>query len=395
MKTPSSTLLAGSLGIFLAASAFALTPPIDNPASKPLPRMAGLTLTLQTSAAEVVVPGEAAAQNKKQIPLGVKVQLRNGGKKGIPFLFPDQDAADRKFNISVFDDAGQLVWSNTMMFALSARADAEGGPAPDGVELILGPLKTWRASMTVPLLVGGQPLAEGEYRIEAELADSPDSSVTASAFFSVVKENSVAGKPTPTPKPESGVLGTVMVAQDLAVVLGWPSDEPMPKPLPDFPLAGATVELSQLAALYGAPSNGIVDTLVRDIPVASGTTDENGNYSIAAPPGTYRVRVFKEFGGKRVELVILPDNRIRPMVQGDDLAPLILPMPPIRLGNMISIRRGNYLVHDIRVRQAETEISFSSSSSSFSSSSYYSEGSAFEIAGPGWLFHVIGYPESE
>src|SRR5262245_37180018 len=113
---------AGLLAALVSGSVFAAEP------TNPLPiiqSIGGLQVSLTTGGYKFLVtddPASPAAGVTDPAPTNfpASIVVVNRSAVGIPFTFPDPASAARKFNFSVYDSAGVLVW----------RSDADiGSPA--------------------------------------------------------------------------------------------------------------------------------------------------------------------------------------------------------------------------------------------------------------------------
>ena len=239
----------GLLATLVSGSIFAAEP------TNPLPiiqSVAGLQVSLSTGGYKFLVADDPAV-TPANFPASIVVVNRSA--VGIPFIFPDPASAARKFNFSVFDSAGVLVW----------RSDANVASPQVIVEGKLAARSRWSRMVGVPLKLEGKALAEGIYTLVAEIAAvEPGKRFGASAIFEVTRP--------PGATQESGINGLVLKANPPEAANPLPSE---------VPAAGAIVNIVEIRL------NGVV----YDHPPFfwSGRADENGMFKVKTPPGRFKV----------------------------------------------------------------------------------------------------------
>ena len=177
--------------------------------------------------------------------------LANTSRSAIPFEFNDAGAAVVKFKFSVFDADGALVWqSDTDLISAQVITPAT-----------LGKGERWKRMVQVPLKVDGAWLTPGVYTLEAALAATP--SVAATTIFEVANLPEV-------PPSDTGILGHVV-------------EQAPPNPL---------------ARIAPQPVKAQISIVEKRLPNArydhpaffwTGPTDDQGNFKVATPPGTFIV----------------------------------------------------------------------------------------------------------
>jgi hypothetical protein len=238
---------AGLLATLVSGPIFAAEP------TNPLPiiqSVAGLQVSLSTGGYKFLVADDPAV-TPASFPASIVVVNRSA--VGIPFIFPDPASAARKFNFSVFDSAGVLVW----------RSDANVASPQVIVEGKLAARSRWSRMVAVPLKLDGKALAEGIYTLVAEIASvEPGKRFGASAIFEVARPSD--------PPQESGINGLVLKANPPEAANPLPSE---------VPAAGAIVSIVErrLATVDHPPF------------FWSGRADENGKFKVKTPPGRFRV----------------------------------------------------------------------------------------------------------
>ena len=250
---------AGLLAALVSGSVFAAE------TTNPLPiiqSVAGLQVSLSTGGYKFLVADDPTsptagvtgpAVTPASFPASIVVVNRS--TVGIPFTFPDPASAARKFNFSVFDSAGVLVW----------RSDADVASPQVLTEGKLAARSRWSRLVAVPLKLDGKALAEGIYTLVAEIAAAePGKRFGASAIFEVARP--------PDPTRESGINGLVLKANPPEAANPLPSE---------VPAAGAFVSIVEIR----------VNTVVYDHSPFfwSGRADESGRFKVKTPPGRFRV----------------------------------------------------------------------------------------------------------
>ena len=245
-----AALVSGSLLAALATNALPIIQPV-----------AGLQVPASTGGYKFLVADDPAspaagvaspAVTPASFPASIVVVNRSA--VGIPFIFPDPASAARKFNFSVFDSAGVLVW----------RSDANVASPQVIVEGKLAARSRWSRMVAVPLKLDGKALDEGIYTLVAEIAAvEPGKRFGASAIFEVAHP--------PDPTRESGINGLVLKANPPEAANPLPSE---------VPAAGALVSIVEIR----------LNAVIYDRPVfCSGRADENGRFKVKTPPGRFKV----------------------------------------------------------------------------------------------------------
>jgi hypothetical protein len=282
MKPFLHRLGAGLLAVLVSGSVFAAE------TTSPLPiiqSVAGLQVSLNTGGYKFLVADDPAV-TPASFPASIVVVNRSA--VGIPFTFPDPASAARKFNFSVFDSAGVLVW----------RSDADVASPAVIVEGKLAARSRWSRMVAVPLKLEGAALAEGIYTLVAEIAAvEPGKRFGASAIFEVARP--------PGPPQESGINGLVLK----------PNPPEAANPLAEVPAAGAIVSIVERA-------NTVFD---RPPFFGSARADENGRFKVKTPPGRFRVTAGLLVGvSKTVEVIVEPGKYTDVTIH--------LPLPPAESG---------------------------------------------------------------
>lgn len=261
MKSFLLPFLAALAVLTASASAAEIKPPSFVPAS-------GLQLSLNTGGYKFFT-GEAttppAVTSARVAKLGGLMPTREGfaasailantSRSAIPFEFNDAGAAAVKFKFSVFDADGALVWqSDTDLISAQVITPAT-----------LGKGERWKRMVRIPLKVDGAWLTPGVYTLEAALAASP--SVSATTIFEVANLPEV-------PPSDTGILGHVV-------------EQAPPNPL---------------ARIAPKPVKAQISIMEKRLPNArydhpaffwTGPTDDQGNFKVATPPGTFIVTAFR------------------------------------------------------------------------------------------------------
>jgi len=228
----------------LTLSAFADTD------SAALQKRLGLTVSLTTNRFQVIQQSAGA----KPLSFVAGVALTNHSREAVPFTFPDAGSAQRKFVFRIIDAEGEQVW---------------GSEAPPSAQVLTpGALKAgkaWKRTLQIPLTIGGEALATGLYTLEAKLADQ-EGSLGAYTRFKIVS-------PWGELDPQTGIAGTVVRLPNLA------------------PAANETVSITELRPTARRPA---FNAMTR--------TDAEGNFSIVAPPGRYRVSAGARYGSNTLIL---------------------------------------------------------------------------------------------
>jgi hypothetical protein len=159
----------------------------------PLPRMAGVQISLTTSSSRIVLPPSASGAPVREPVLTATVVLANRGPRPVPFQFRDEAAARTKFVFSVFNAADEVVWSGPGQVIGRIPPVAAVGQS-------LNPRAPWTASVRVPLRRGDTPWEPGFYRIEAVL-DATPTMFAAGAFEVAPSPGDVPVRPVPQPLP--------------------------------------------------------------------------------------------------------------------------------------------------------------------------------------------------
>lgn len=256
---------------------------------------AQVTISLSTSASELpmVLPGDeidptpdepltAAAKKKlakkKRLRALVKdhfvtaVSLSNRSKNPIEFAYDSQEGAKCHFYITLSDQDGNVYWESPSpveevdnpVSALRTRLNADGEEEENYEEeqiiCTLPAGKTWRSSVSVPLVIEDSPLYPGTYIITASAG-----SFSASAQFIV------------TPPAEESATGSM----DGCVLLGERDKNGEPIAKAWTPGAGFYVQVSE-----SWDDNAIH---FREPFYWEGTTDENGMFKLTPPVGHYYI----------------------------------------------------------------------------------------------------------
>jgi hypothetical protein len=231
--------------------------------TNPLPiiqSIGGLQVSLTTGGYKFLVTDDSASPvagvtDSAPISFPASIVVVNRSAIAIPFVFPDPASAARKFNLSVYDSTGVLVW----------RSDADVASPQVLVEGKLAARSRWSRLVGVPLKPDGKALAEGIYTLVAEVASvEPGKRFGASAIFEVARPSD--------PPLESGIDGLVLKANPPEAANPLPSE---------VPAAGALVSIGELR----------VNTVVYDHPPFfwSGRADENGRFKVKTPSGRFRI----------------------------------------------------------------------------------------------------------
>ncbi len=245
-----------ALALFLASLAAAFLP--ANAQVLPLPAHGGASISLSTSGFifDVSKPSATAVQVRaSSTPLApsfvASAVLFNHTTAGIDFEFPSLMSAKDHFVFEIFDDNDNLLWRS------SPAVPAAGAVVTPGIfPATLAAKSAWRETQIIPLVISGQPLAEGTYRLEAAIDGTPV--FNASATFKVT---------TGALPPPSGVKGVVLAGPVTPVARpGVPNEKPVP---------GAIIQyFNELSA------NAVVMTVI---------ADAQGRFQFSAPPGIYSV----------------------------------------------------------------------------------------------------------
>jgi len=178
------------------------------------------------------------------------------------FTFPFQFWADNKVTFRVYNSNEDLVWQ-------SVPGVVDPPPNPVAVTLTLKAKSSWRASIFVPFNPGGTFLPDGQYQLTASLSGTPVFSATAS--FEV---KNVTGGPIVLPPPlTSGIKGLAQVGPVTPVSR---ANIPNVAPLP-----GAIIKVTEIRKM------GVL--YIRPPFTAQAVADDQGAFSIDAPPGSYSV----------------------------------------------------------------------------------------------------------
>lgn len=256
------------LQLSLALFATALLVRAD--AAKPPAADGGLQMSVNTSAycvyAGSPVPAPAPARAKAvktRATLAASVQLTNRSPHDLTFSFPNDAAAQRRFDFRVFNSEGTEIWS---------RGGVENDAVETAVAATVRKRSKWSAVVQVPLQIDGEWLTPGLYTVEASLAGEPK--IGATTLFEVAV-------PPPAPQPEvpknTGIKGQVLSVPGIHVRLDGSVISPtvMPRGIK------ATVSVQQLL-----PEG------VQTAPFFwQGETTEDGRFQVNTPPGNFRVSV--------------------------------------------------------------------------------------------------------
>lgn len=245
-----------ALAFFLAFLAGAFLP--ASAQLVPLPAHGGASITLSTSGFtfDVAKPSTTATQVRgSSIAVApsfvASAVLFNHTSAGIDFEFPSQMSVKDHFVFEIFDENDSLLWRS------SPAVPAAGAVVTPGIfPATLAAKSVWRKTAIIPLVINGQPLAAGTYRLEAAIDGTPI--FNASATFKVT---------TGAPPPPSGVKGVVLAGPVTPVSRPGVANE---KPVP-----GAIIQyFNELTA------NAVVMTVI---------ADAQGHFQFSVPPGTYSV----------------------------------------------------------------------------------------------------------
>lgn len=238
------------------------------------PRRLGLTVSLTTSSYRVAQP----SAESRPAPFVAAVALTNYGRDAVPFSFPDAAAAQRRFVFRLSDAAGTQLWESEPSASATDLAP---------LSVPLAPGKSWRRTVQVPLVIGGQALAAGRYTLEATVADG-GGGVGASTRFEVTS-------PWSGLDPLTGIEGTVVRGPGA------------------LPAPGTTISITELRATSRSARQPRF--------VATTHTDEQGSFRVVAPPGHYRVTA-GETGGLTLQPVItlLGSAQPVPLITSDSAA---------------------------------------------------------------------------
>jgi Carboxypeptidase regulatory-like domain len=236
-KAQQTSAAVGGVTMSLSTSGFTFV----NPAASTTPVSTSATAGVRRSAVAALPPSFVAS-----------VALVNHSAAGIAFDFPTQPTAANRFVFSIFDQDGNLIWRSSPAVPASAAAIVTPGIFP----ATLAAKSAWRQTALIPLIVGGQHLAPGTYRLNASVNGIP----VFDADASFVVASTVA-------PPSSGVKGTVFAGPITPVATAAGSSE---KPVP-----GAIVQYSN-AVSAGAALMTVI-------------ADGKGQFQFTVPPGTYSV----------------------------------------------------------------------------------------------------------
>ena len=226
---------------------------------QPLPARGGAGISLSTSGFTFDLPKLSAAAAARvrgatvpAVPSFVaSAALVNHTSAGIDFEFPSQMSVKDHFVFEIFDQNDNLLWRS------SPAVPAAGVAVTPGIfPATLAANSAWRQTELIPLVIDGQPLPVGTYRLEAAIDGTPI--FNANATFKVTAGAS---------PPPSGVKGVVLAGPVSPVARpGVPNEKPV---------AGAIIQY-----FNAVMANAVVQTVI---------ADSQGRFQFSAPPGTYSV----------------------------------------------------------------------------------------------------------